>query len=519
MSTNRAQLRGANSDKALVLSPLEELPTEIVREIAASELETSQAVIGDKDGCLRFKLNPAILQTSTTMLSKCVEPWRGNRPVRITFKGDARFRPTAFVPVAGDDAYSILTTPHDMSHKAFVADINVVHKLLSEDDYSPIPTQNVCVITLDAACTWLTILGCMQFAEYAYGEEPPAFRLDLIVHQKDKTSSPTGGDLYQAIALMLQSSTRLSVHTTDGEGSQVIGSQEKIWPSRRDAVVIGGSVYETWISSLLAHGHALSALHNPEAQLDYCTYTCKQLIGLHRLETGSIVLKSLTLPEQSLLARRACAALLNWTYEYHRNTRDEESLTRLKEDWQTQEEDTCMIEGCPCLLWTSLGLVGGRIVSRDDATRYGIDLLPWLEVQRWTIALHCRRRLAEGDYDGWANAQEEMLRVKAWIQPDELQRSFSQDLESFTIAAAKGIRSLANYRGIELVDENEEAHVDVLWGSLNLEKERVGTSVEWRVHGPSIALEAAKRNSSRMIFEADIFPAQLLASLFRTQMQ
>lgn len=513
MSNNRAQLRGENNDQARVLSPLEEMPTEIMRIIAASELETSQAVIRAQGGCLRFELNPAILQTSKTIFTKCVKPWRDNRPVRITYKGGPGFRPTAFVPVLGNDAYKILTTPHEVAHTTFVADINVAQQLPSEDDDSAIPTENVCVITLDAACTWLTILGCMQSAEYAYAEEPPAFRLDLIVHQRDRISSSTGGDLYQAIAFMLQSSTRLSVDTTQNEGSQVIGSKERIWASPRDAVVIGGSIYVTWISSLLAHGHALSALRNSEAQLDYCSYTCKQLIGLHRLEAGSAAMKSLTQPEQSILARRACAALLNWTYEYHRDARDEGSLARLKESWQVQEDGTCTIEGCPCLLWTGLDLADGRGVSRDDAARYGIDLLPWLEVHRWTIALHCRRRLVEGDYDGLVDAREEMLTVKAWIQPDELQGSFTQDLESFTIAASMGIRSLANHRGIEMSDEDDEAQVDILWNSLNLEKERVESSVEWRVHKHSIALEAATRVSSRMIVEADIVPVRLLASL------
>lgn len=76
-----------------------------------------------------------------------------------------------------------------------------------------------------------------------------------------------------------------------------------------------------------------------------------------------------------------------------------------------------------------------------------------------------------------------------------------------------GIRSLANYRGMPMTDEDDESHVDVFWDSLNLGKDRVETLVEWRVQGHTVVLEDASRVPSGVIGEADIIPSQLLASL------
>jgi hypothetical protein len=112
------------------------------------------------------------------------------------------------------------------------------------------------------------------------------------------------------------------------------------------------------------------------------------------------------------------------------------------------------------------------------------------------------------------DAREQMLKVLAYLQPEELQRGFDQDLESFTIAASLGIPSLANLRGVAMVDEDDESQVDALWDYLNLVKEQVGKSVEWRVQGRSIIVEAATRIPSHMVVEADIIPAQPLAFLF-----
>lgn len=509
------QLERANVDRPPLLSPLENLPKEILREIVASDLESSRAVIQSSGGCLRLKLNLSILRASQTLKSNCVDFWSGNRFVRVTYKGDACFRPTAFVPVAGDNAYRILTMPHELACDAFVADLNVAHETLSDDTVTGMPTENVCVVTVDAACTWLIILGCNQLAEYTYDEEPPLFQLELFVHKEDMISSPKGGNLYEAIGLMLQSRTSLSVIMTRRQGSDITRRLEDIdiWPSPRDAIVAGGSVYGAWNSSLASYRHVDPALRPRDAQLDYCTYICKVLIGLHRLKSGSVIMENLKRPEVSLVTLRACAALLNWTYEHHRSGRDEGPLAELKESWQNQGDATCLIEGCPCLLWVGLDLAEEGIVSRDDAERNGVSFLPWLEIHRWTIALHCRRRLAEGDFTGLVDAKEHMLMVKGWMQADELEEDFVQDLESFNIAASLGIRSLANFRGIAMVDEENVAHVEVLWDSLSLEKARVGRSLEWRVQERSVVLEAARRVSHGVIFEADIVPAQLLAAL------
>jgi hypothetical protein len=107
-----------------------------------------------------------------------------------------------------------------------------------------------------------------------------------------------------------------------------------------------------------------------------------------------------------------------------------------------------------------------------------------------------------------------MLKVLAYLQPEELQRGFEQDLESFTIAASMGVPSLANLRGVAMVDEDDESQIDALWDCLDLVKKQVGKSVEWRVQGRSIILEAATRIPSHMVVEGDIVPALSLASLF-----
>jgi hypothetical protein len=115
------------------------------------------------------------------------------------------------VPVAANNAYKILTMSPELVSTTFTVDLNVYNERSSDGVSSAILTENVCVITVDAACTWLAILGCQQFAEHVYYERSPAFRIELIVHESSKISSPIGGDLYQVMALMLQSTTDLSV--------------------------------------------------------------------------------------------------------------------------------------------------------------------------------------------------------------------------------------------------------------------------------------------------------------------
>lgn len=276
IANHRQERRGTTDASVPSLSPLELLPTKILREIVASDLETSRAVVRSRGGCLRLELNPSILQTSKTMLSKCRESLRGNRLVRVTYKGDACFRPTV-------DAYKILAAPYELVRVAFVADLNVAHKVLSSNDNFYIATVNVCVITVDAACTWLAILSCLQLAEHMYAEEPPSFQLDLLVHKKDIISSRVCSNLYQAIALMLDGSTALNAIRTPRESGQLGSLPKNIWSSLRDAVVLGGSVYGAWISSSTAHGPAISALRPHDARLDHCTYICKILIGLQSL--------------------------------------------------------------------------------------------------------------------------------------------------------------------------------------------------------------------------------------------
>jgi hypothetical protein len=509
----KEQARNAGNKTKPMLSSFEGLPTEILRRIVASEVQTSHAIVRDQGGCLRYELNPSVLLTSKTVFAKCIRPWTCNRLVRITYKGDARYRPTAFVPIVGSNAYRILTMSDKSVRATFTADLNVFNKLSSQELRCVVPTENVCVITVDAACTWLSILGCQQFAKHAYHEEPPAFRLDLIMHDSSTVPSRKGGDISQILTLMLRSSTDANVNAAEDKGSEIAERQQRIWPGRPHEMTIGGSIYSAWISSLQTHRHMLAALRNYRAQLDYCACVCKQLIGINRLRPSSVVERLLP-SEKSIIAQYSCAALLNWTYEYDRSALNEGPLAELKESWQRHENSTCIIEGCPCLLWTALNLGAGRVVSRGDAARHGINFLPWLEVHRWTIALHCRRCLVEGDYNGLVDAREHMLKVLAYLQPEELQRGFDQDLESFTIAASLGIPSLANLRGVAMVDEDDESQVDALWDCLNLVKEQVGKSVEWRVQGCSIIVEAATRIPSHMVVEADIIPAEPLASLF-----
>jgi hypothetical protein len=125
----------------------------------------------------------------------------------------------------------------------------------------------------------------------------------------------------------------------------------------------------------------------------------------------------------------------------------------------------------------------------------------------------------EGDYDGLVDARNQMLEIKAYLQPGELQRDFAQDPESFATAAHIGIRSLANYRGIAMANGDDDAQINVLWDSLRLEGERFAEPMEWRVQNGGIVLEAAESMPSHRVFEGDIVPAKLLASLFDTERQ
>lgn len=63
----RDEMRGTTDTSVPSLSPLERLPTEILREIVASDLETSRAVARSRGGCLQLELNPSILRTSRTV--------------------------------------------------------------------------------------------------------------------------------------------------------------------------------------------------------------------------------------------------------------------------------------------------------------------------------------------------------------------------------------------------------------------------------------------------------------------
>jgi hypothetical protein len=146
-----------------------------------------------------------------------------------------------------------------------------------------------------------------------------------------------------------------------------------------------------------------------------CIWASRNLVVPKGIRIESVLtsrasgVKSLLPSEKSLIAQRSCVALLNWTYKYHRNAWDGGSVGKLKESWHDDDNKTCIIEGCPCLLWTALELGGGQVILRGDAERHGIHFLPWLEVHHWTVALHCRRRMAEGDYGGLVDATNQML--------------------------------------------------------------------------------------------------------------
>jgi len=112
-----------------------------------------------------------------------------------------------------------------------------------------------------------------------------------------------------------------------------------------------------------------------------------------------------------------------------------------------------------------------------------------------------------------------MLIVKTYLQPEESLRGFDQDLESFTIAASMGIPSLADRRGVAMVNDDHGSQIDALWDSLELSRERAGQPVRWRAQGCSIVMDAAERNSFHTAVEANVIPKKSLASFFDKKTQ
>lgn len=102
-------------------------------------------------------------------------------------------------------------------------------------------------------------------------------------------------------------------------------------------------------------------------------------------------------------------------------------------------------------------LGSGPLMSYDDATKRGIDSLLWLEICRWAVWIHLRRGLSDEDDNALINARNQMLKINEEMEPADRSKCFVYDLESFSTAVAKGIRSLAEQNCIDMSDETIES--------------------------------------------------------------
>jgi hypothetical protein len=426
-------------------SAREKLPVELLRMIMADMAETAGAGIQRGHGCLQYELDRSIFRTSKTMLEQCSE---ASRLVMITYKGDEYCRPSAFVPVAGVSARKISIAWYTAEYKPFVDYLDMVERQRGAD---AIPTEMMCVVTLDAACTWLAIISCKQLANRILPGDSSIYELHLSVKHDKTISDRNGGNLYEAISLMPQESLDLHLIMMDETDQKADEIRECIKTPRKNAAIHCSAIYKSWMSKSSQHEQILPGLRNSSAQLDYCTCVCKLLIGINRTEP-----ERLSSNVKSLIARQAGAALLDWTCLFHCDAPDEGPLGELREF----EESSCDITGCPCLLWTGMQLGSGPTTSYDDATKCGIDSLLWLEICRWDVWIHLRRGLSNKDGNALINARDQMLKINEEMRPADRSKCFMHDLESFNTAVAKDIGSLAEQNGIDMSDDTIESKIE-----------------------------------------------------------
>lgn len=492
-------------------SLLESLPTEILQYISIRVLKASEAEIEHRDGSLRYLLNPGLLQTCRTILNAGIGDWESNRLVRVTYRGAPCYQPKVFMPIVGDNTYRTL---EKAKRESFVADLQLNHTSQMADSREL--TESVCVVTMNAVTTWLAILGCMQHTDKAclfmrlVGETP---KLSIGLSFNDEAS---GKELRKAFNLMLVDQTDLHLDIAEKNGTVRDWLCSRPRQSQLYPMALANRIYGAWLSARLRHTGVFAEEERIGTKLEYCQLLCKQLLGHHfcgRLpsQDGS----DLATSHKVFLAERVCVELLEWAHRFQYLGGAKETPSSLYWFKSYLSEDlhdrglraTCTIDHCPCLLWTVLGWPGVQTLKRADAERAGIAFQSWLEVNRWSIALHCMQGLDEEYPNPVATGKRQLLELRTQIRDDELTDGFIKDLNAFTTTATSSDyrRDLMDRIDCEKARRRYRYKPVTFWESLGLFAEQRERSE--RVLSMRLANYA---RDGRPIRESDAIPLQPL---------
>ena len=503
---------------ALVSASLPGLPVEVL-QIVIDYMEEVRIESG------HGRLYPAHprLQVCRDLYAKCVQ----SKYILVTYDGEEQYLPTKFAPIAGNSIAKTLMANDSRDRNPFSARLSLERKThIGHNNKDSKKVQLVCVMAIKSVCTWLAILGCMQWADLFYTGASPTYLVSLSINNEDALYSCKQSLLYRVIGLIPQHSIEFDFSRADHGNDQPTSVakyaedrgayiQAHTETSHRGAVVRSVTIYGAWLSRSLTLGQYPSLPESKEAHANYCACICRLLIGINCTEAGKAKADKLSEQVRLDLNRRGAAAVVSWADEFIHDRGSKELPEELTADCLEDGHAICEVPGCACLVWTSLGLTEGPVVSYDAAERCGIVMPLWLGICRRAILRHCTDRIHGGDDRAFKIARDEMLRINDEFKKMSLSKfpeDFEQDLDAFNTVADCGIKVLADQHGIEMADDTEVTVVNTLMGALtlivNLEKTRELERQELK----DAALPARGEELPSPLRQSDIIPVTELIS-------
>lgn len=503
---------------ALVSASLPELPVEILTKM----IDYMEEVRIESGHGRLYPAHPS-LQVCRTLYAKCTQ----SKYILVTYDGEEQCLPTNFVPIAGNSVAKAFMANDRRERNPFSARLILerkTHDGQNKKDNKKV--QLVCVMTIKAICTWLAILGCMQWADLFYTGASPTYLFTLSIYNEDALYSRKQSLLYRMIGLIPQHSIELDfsrAHLGNDQQRSVVKYaedrsahvQEYIKTSRRGALIRSVEIYGAWLKRSLALGQYPSLPKSEEAHANYCACICRLLIGINCTESGKAEADQLTEQVRLKLNQRGAAAVVTWADEFFHGRGSEDLFEKLKDDCLKDGHTICEVPGCACLVWTSLGLTEVPVVSYEAAERCGIVMPLWLGICRRAVLRHCTDRIRGGNDRAFKIARDEMLRINDELKKMSLSKfpeGFEQDLDAFNTVADNGVKTLAHHHGIDMADDTKQTVVNTLMGALTLIVNPEKTGELERQELKDAALPARGEELPSPLRQSDIIPVTELIS-------
>lgn len=486
---------------------LEGLPKELMQNIANNLVNPSHVALKSGHGCVRYARHLAYLTVSRKVYMGYNVPCTA---VVVSFWGDAQYRPSVVVPLLADsDCGPKIDDTWHASWNPFAARILLKQRKPLVDKA---PTFCTVVITLEAACQWLAIIGCKQHADSIFMGSSASFQLRLEVSKDNVISKSRGGNLYRAVPLMLHGDDKPTLKLKQGDAERAAELYDLINTPRKDAIEACIKVYSASVSMLSCIDGAASAMNNSDALDQICAVMCKLAIGLNRKQAREPVEGQNLTTDMTLWNQSAAVSLMNSGYEYACSLQEGSNVEALKRTMLARDQDACTNDGCPCFVNNVLlAQDDGQSSQPGDPPRHTIDEALHLEIFHWGEMVHLHSKVYSGVPNAVEEAYEQMLDFKTNFTLIALGAAFMDDLDTLEKAARDGIRALADDRGINMPDDAPETEFEVLRAAMSLERTRVENHAEWQLRGNRTELVTMESESLEHATESDLIQQELMS--------